>query len=110
MDVLVVHEGDHLTWTPTLTGGIEGLLTAPDPIRLAAVDDRRFGVIDAEGTLHPGVIEFLEPDDSGRPRYVWAGHIARRVDGYPVSHRLQHLGTDHRPDVPRRRRRAGGPR
>jgi CubicO group peptidase (beta-lactamase class C family) len=80
VDLVLEVDGDELTWTSTLTGELSGLLPTPPPIRLVPVDDLLLAVLGPDGNPYPGAIALLEPDADGRPRYVAAGHIARRVD------------------------------
>lgn len=49
------------------------------------VDDLKVSVLGPDGKAGGAAIEFLEPDENGHPRLVWAGHIARRVEDAKVS-------------------------
>jgi CubicO group peptidase (beta-lactamase class C family) len=79
VDLQIARAGDALAMSMTNTGSLSDVLSAGPLITLVPIGEFTLAPIDPDGQPYATRIEFLEPDDDGRPRYVWAGHIARRV-------------------------------
>jgi hypothetical protein len=79
VDLRIARHGDDLAMTMTNTGSLGAVLTAGPAIGLVPVGELTLAPVDPQGQPYDSRIEFLEPDAQGRPQYVWAGHIARRV-------------------------------
>jgi CubicO group peptidase (beta-lactamase class C family) len=79
VETTIALEGTHLVWSSRYTGTLAEILPSPPPIRLVPVDELKLATVGPDGNPTAGYIEFFEPDDSGRPLYVLAGHVAKRV-------------------------------